>query len=430
MFRLALILVISFSCFLSHSFCQSFKVTFHVDFLNDGAKKSLLFSGNDGETLHAINLNSEGYEIDKVVEFDNIENSDVHLTIFKETFDAYKSPHESPGRVAYTYCHILNNSFFNYINEGPRRRLSREDWVSDAVEIHGVWDFEDITFSNRDYSIINRRIRKDTILRLRIKHDPTKDALIFLKVNEEDFYRQLYFSSEEAIPEALTINDLTPNIDVLTLELPYEGEWYANISTTNLENDNLYSLVSSNKKIETKDIIFPIPKDFELSDYRVTLFNYPEYPDREIVNNYSQYFEEAPKTVFHYKDFDFDVFRDNEGFDISIEDESDYYLANGTYFSIPEDFSSGTLGDEYHMNWSFIGHVNEKKNIRISYPDIPFSIKKHIAGHWESKDFRIGHISMIKGVYKPNSQDWIRPVDFWYFLRDNGYHQLQRKIQE
>lgn len=405
---------------------QNFKVTLDLDYLNDGKKKSLLFTDESGEYLHFMNFKKEGFTKDFVIEFQKPEGAKVHLTEFKQIeFDINNPLAAKEPRTVVTFCNISNNSVLNYIKMNEvysfLPEASAEIWEEKLIDISGVRSVEDIILENVDYRITKNRIRRDSILRLRVSRRPGKDALIFLKINNEDLHRQIYLPSQDKMPRNLSLDDLVSDIEIAELKFPTGDKWHSRVTATNLENGNEFIFQTTGFEAkELGSIYYPVPEELVLENFKIDFRRRDIYSERS--HFYHQFFDQAPRGIFHYEDFDFEGSDEFRGFELSFNDESDFFEVNVDF----KGMSKYSTSDIKLFNWRFYGKVGGRKKIRINYPkEIPEGIQKHLGGLWDGIKYELKLVKAIKAANVPNLED-TRPIDILYFLRDDSYHQCSQ----
>lgn len=419
MFRLTLILVTTF--WFNFSYGQNFTTTFDVDYLNDGKKKSVLFTNEKGEFLYMQNFKPKGFQKDFVIEFDRMGSSEVHLTVFKKRLDNSR-PYKK--RTAETFCNILNNSIMNYFGEENEfeilasidAALERE---KKTIEITGVFSLEDLVDETENYSISSSKVKKDSTLKLKIEHQPGRDLLIFMKINGEDSYRELLLSFDEKSPVKLMLDDLGPDVEVMELNFPYEDYWNSSVMGLNPKMGDRFPLhASSHSKKKTEFTIYPSPQEVSLSKYLVHMSRIDSKTGLRHI--YRQFFDYAPSEIFHYDRFDFGLENEFNGFVLDVADESDYFEITAAYNGM----SRTTTSTITLFPWYFFGKIKGKQKVKIVYPEeIPEKIQDFIGGNWNALEVDIKRLEMLKLAYPTKIEDWERPMDYFYILRDDSFHQ-------
>jgi len=405
---------------------QNFKVTLDLDYLNDGKKKSLLFTDESGEYLHFMNFQKEGFTKNLVIEFQKPQSAKVYLTEFKQIeFDINNPLAVKEPRTARTFCNVSNNSLLNYIKMNEENSFlpvgSTEVWEEKLIDISGVGSVENIILENVDYRITKNIIRRDSVLRLRVSRRSGKDALIFLKINNEELHRQIHLPSQDKIPRRLSIDDLVSGVKIAELKFPTEDKWHSRVTATNLENGNEFIFQTTGFEAkELGSIYYPVPEELILENFKIDF-------KRKDINNershlYHQFFDQAPRGIFHYEDFDFEGSDGFAGFQLSFRDESDFFEVNVDLKAM----SKYSASDIKLFNWKFYGKIDGRKNIRVNYPkEIPEEIQKHLGGLWDDLKYELTLVKAIKATNIPELDDR-RPIDILYFLRDDSYHQCSQ----
>lgn len=330
---------------------ETFNVTISLEVLNNGVRKGLLFSGAQGEMFYAYNLEAIEYKEDLVLTFEKPASSPVHLTIYlnnnfipSDSEKIYMVPSTRTPITTYTF--IPNN--FILLEPNDRRHIFSEGRLimhpgeKQTLRITGIHKLNDEFLHNPYCKIVERRIRKDSMIKVKFRHPEGEDISGFIRVNDEPFYRHIFIPVEEAFPKRLHIENLEIASENSIIRLPYKGDWKGNITCENLESGYLCTMTDFiiNGSFTKNKFEFPISDNVVLDDFLITISDWNQYGrERDTMHFFSKLFR-APKTdIFYNRNFDFNIEGIKRGFELERLGEFDLFEVEA-YVRYKEDESN------------------------------------------------------------------------------------------
>lgn len=425
------------------SMAENFEMTVSLDYLNNDLKKSLIFSGEEGETLFTKQLQRNGYFQDLEIVFPNRTNTKINLTVLSEA--SFKNV--ALGSI--NYRRFLNDKIITYIDLPanfvlmqepfsrqfftPFRYIGKSKAQQDhSIEIKGVYKFNDLITRNPRYRIWKKSMKKDSTLRFRFNYLRGNDFAGYLRVNDEANYRHILLSGEKEYPKTLNINNLSFIKNWITIDLPYQTSWSGNISCTNLETGNLMILsdFQTNELDITSAIEFPFPENYLLDDYQIFLTERSTFNNRlDTIHQFLYKFDTLNSSIFFNPNFDFRIDAEQQGFQVEKIGTFDLFSVSLNLFS-KRDIGITDIHN-YNSNrskWNIIMRTNsEDQFYRFILPIIPNQALEHVnfpLNFLSDKKIAYGEIRLTTFEMIPEEKDQNTNMTYFGTFQFNSYHRI------
>jgi len=311
------------------SFGEVFRITISHEVLNDGLRKSLLFSGSQGEIYFIKNIDSISYESDMEISFSKPFESIVHLTVFyensKERINGIITNSLSKYASIKTYT-FLPNDFILLDRLFDREHFTRgrifgRGGEKETIRLGGVFKLNDVIMQGPFGSVKDNRMKRDSTIKLRFYRWGDEDLSGFIRVNDEPHFRHVFISNQEVLQKKLMINDFEIAHQNAKIILPYKTDWRGNITCENLESGELIALTDF--IINGNNVI--------LEDFLFTICDWNQYGRLYDTLHFFTKIFEAPETkIFHNRDFGFNIENIDRGYE--LEKMGDFDLFQLTAF--------------------------------------------------------------------------------------------------
>ncbi len=423
------------------SFGEVFKMTVSLEVLNNGIRKSLLFSGSNGEIFHIKHLDSISFEKEMEISFSKPFESPVHLTVFGgNSYNRYDDIiyHSKAFREAirtYTYIpknFILLERIYNR-EHFSRGRIFGRNGEKETIRVGGVYKVNDAIMQGPFGKIKDNKIKKDSTIKLRFYRNNDEDLSGFIRVNDEPYFRHVFVSNQEILPRKLMVKDLEIANQIAKIILPYKTDWRGNITCENLESGYLISLTDFviNGTYAKNEFEFPVSNNVILEDFLFTICDWNQYGRRGDTLHFFTKIFEAPETkIFHNTDFGFNILKLERGYELEKTGDFDLFeiSAHVNYqeeidMKNPNIYRNSYIGSFY---WKVITATNEKQvQYNFIFPKPPADLLAYLSypktlGLYNNTSY--GDIELVKFEFPlPESIEVSNQSHYHAFFKDSAH---------